>query len=187
MDWLTFTAAVIRAVAWPLTALIIILVLRRPLLNLLPLLQQLRVKGIELEFGRRVEVLAADAAELPAAGGAAGALPPVRPPVAQLAEVSPRAAVLESWLEVRAAAVDALRRRGVPYRSRDVESPLGLRRALEGAGILDAPTLGVFDELRNLRNAAAHAPAFSIDPGSALDYARLAGRLAEHVKRRSAE
>ena len=183
MDWLTFTAAVIKAVAWPLTALIIILVLRRPLLNLLPLLQQLRVKGIELEFGRRVEVLAADAAaELPPAGGAGSTLPPLRPPVAQLAEVSPRAAVLESWLEVRGAAVDALRRRGVPYRSREVESPLGLRRALEEAGILDAPTLGVFDELRNLRNAAAHAPAFSIDPGSALDYARLASRLADRMR-----
>ncbi|MER3513447.1 MAG: hypothetical protein C4310_02805 [Chloroflexota bacterium] len=69
MDWLTFVTELIKALAWPITILIIIIVLRKPLANLIPTLQRLRYRDLEIEFGRSVQELASEAKkELPAAG-----------------------------------------------------------------------------------------------------------------------
>ncbi|MES2521738.1 MAG: hypothetical protein V4617_03485 [Gemmatimonadota bacterium] len=54
MDAPTFIAALVTALAWPLTVLGIFLVLRRPLLALVPLLARLRAKDLEFDFGRRL-------------------------------------------------------------------------------------------------------------------------------------
>ncbi len=55
MDWLTFLATIIQAVAWPVTIVAIAYLLRKELRALIPLLTKLKYKDIELEFGRRVE------------------------------------------------------------------------------------------------------------------------------------
>jgi hypothetical protein len=39
MDWLSFVAAIVQALAWPLALVTVILVLRKPLAGLIPLLQ----------------------------------------------------------------------------------------------------------------------------------------------------
>ena len=61
MDWLTFIAEVIKAIAWPVTAITIFLILRRPLLNLFPLIQRMRFKDVEVDFSRQVQALAIEA------------------------------------------------------------------------------------------------------------------------------
>ena len=101
MDWLSFIAAIVKALAWPLTALGIFLVLRRPLLALVPLLARLKFKDFELDFGRRLAEVSAEAARLPSvrAGNAADEA------LLRLAPVAPRAAILEAWLRLEAAAL----------------------------------------------------------------------------------
>ena len=67
MDWLAFVASVIGSLAWPSVLLIIFMLLRKPLYGLLPLLQKLKYKEIEVEFTRRVEEVSAEVVqELPA-------------------------------------------------------------------------------------------------------------------------
>lgn len=182
MDWLTFVTELIKALAWPITILIIIIVLRKPLANLIPTLQRLRYRDLEIEFGRSVQELASEAKkELPAAGVAEAGRPAVDRLV-ELAQLSPRAVVLESWLEVEEAAVEAAQRRGLNLPYRDLRSPILLGQALEQSGILDESKAQIFHRLRILRNAAAHASEFAFAPDSAVEYADLAMRLAAYLR-----
>jgi RNA polymerase sigma factor (sigma-70 family) len=58
MDNLTFIAALVHAVAWPVGAIVIVVLFREPLLRLIPALQELKAFGTEMKFGRVAEVAA---------------------------------------------------------------------------------------------------------------------------------
>jgi hypothetical protein len=183
MDTLTFIAEIVKALAWPVTAILIFLILRRPLLNLFPLVQRLRFQGIELDFSRQVHALAAEAHnQLPAPPVAHRKGQPLRAHWVELAQLSPRAVVLEAWLHVEKAAVQASQRHTLNLRSVELRSPLILGEALEEAGILQDGPAGIYHQLRNLRNAAAHASEFAFTPDSAIEYADLAARLTEFLQ-----
>ncbi len=189
MDWRTFVVELVKAVAWPLTVLGLFAALRRPLLGLLPLVTRLRYKDFEFDFRRRLEEANAEARALPpgappdAAGGDARA--PARVAAGDLlalADASPRAAILEAWIRVEAAALEAARRRGAPEPISELRSPTRLIEALEERGVIDARQAAVFHDLRSLRNSAAHALGFTPAPGAAADYVRLAARLEQSLE-----
>lgn len=183
MDWLTFAAEVIKALAWPLTVLIIFLVLRKPLSNLLPLLQRLRYKELEIDFGKRIQELAVEVKkELPDTPEAESRALQRKEQLEDLAQVSPRAAILEAWLELEQVAVEATKRHGLNLTSRERKTPILLERALQENEVLDESKRTIFGRLRNLRNAAVHASDFSFDPDSAIEYADSALRLAEYLR-----
>lgn len=184
MDWLTFFSNVINSLAWPITVIIIVLILRQPLSNLLQLIQHLRFQGLEVEFGQKMQALALEAQKLlPPVKGSLGSEKQLLEQKVELARVSPRAVVLESWLQLEQAAVDAIHRHGIELKSIELHSPLMLGKTLEEAGILDGSTPAIYHQLRNLRNAAAHASDFSFSADSALEYAELAARLTEILRK----
>ena len=181
MDWLTFIAQMTQALAWPVTAVVMVVLLRRPLARLIPLLQRLRYGPLELDFERRVAELAVEAErELPPEPRPGDN--PAEARLLELAQVSPRAAVLEAWLQVEQAAMALSRREGLALSSRELRTPLLLGQALEQAGALDESKLEIYHRLRNLRNAAAHATGFELDTDAALEYVRLALRLASFLR-----
>lgn len=183
MDALTFIADVIGSLAWPVTVIIIFMILRRPLMSLFPLVQRLRFQGIELDFSRQVQALALEVHhQLPQPSQSPDRRQAMRSHWVELAQLSPRAVVLEAWLQVEKAAVQASQRRGLNLRSAEVRSPLILGEALEQAGVLEGSTAGIYHQLRNLRNAAAHASDFAFTPDSAIEYADLAARLTEFLQ-----
>ena len=184
MDWLTFFSHVISALAWPLTVIIILLILRRPLTNLFPYIQHLRFQGLEVEFGQKMQALALEAQKiLPRSPGSPGSEKQILEQKVELARVSPRAVVLESWLQLEQAAVDAIHRHGIELKSTGLRSPLILGNTLEESGILNGSTPAIYHQLRNLRNAAAHASDFSFSADSAIEYAELAARLTEFLRK----
>jgi hypothetical protein len=182
MDALTFVVQMTQALAWPVAAIVLVLLLRRPLVRLIPLIQKLRYGPFELDFGRQIAELAMEAErELPAtdqpdSGGEAARL-------TGLAQVSPRAAVLEAWLQVEQAAMALSQREGLALSSQELRTPLLLGQALEQAGSLDDAKMAIYHQLRNLRNAAAHATNFELDTEAALEYVRLALRLAAYLRK----
>jgi hypothetical protein len=99
----------------------------------------------------------------------------------KLAPMAPRAVILESWLYLEQAAVDAARRHELRLTSGEMRAPQKLQQALQIHGLLDDGQLQIFNRLRNLRNAAAHASDFDFDPSAAIEYADLAIRLAEYL------
>jgi hypothetical protein len=184
MDWLTFVASIIGSLAWPVTTLVIIAILYRPLINLFPSVQRLRFQGLELDFDRQVHALAFEARTLlPRARGVLDAEITLRAQWVELANFSPRAVVLEAWIQLEKAAIEASRRHGLNLKTAERNSPLLLGQALEEAGVFEGNTGVVFHQLRNLRNAAAHASEFSFTPDSAIEYADLATRLTEYLSK----
>jgi len=181
VDWLSFIASIAGSVAWPGSVIGLVLILRRPIKDLLPLLQRLKYKEFEIEFGRRVEEVKEELAhELPPetvlapTGEQAGAL-------ARLAEVSPRSAVLEAWRDVEVAALEAAQKLGgEAFRNRTLT--FQAIRLLERSEALDRNVIGLLRDLRGLRNQAAHAPDFALTKESALEYAASASTVARYLR-----
>ena len=182
MDWPTFAVEMVKALAWPTAAIAALLVLRKPIAGLIPLARKLKYKDFEMEFGQQVREAKADAAvELPLP--TTRALPAVVPnPLRELAEVSPRSAVTEAWRQVEVAATEAARRNDISLGNRDAYSPSQVMRELIRARVVDEGKVGIFHELRSLRNQAVHAPDFALSAESALEYAEIARRLADYLQ-----
>lgn len=102
MDWKSFTAAIVDSIAWPVAAVAMSLLFRKPLVNAFSFVTKLRWGDLEVEFPKGVEA-ATD--ELRKAGPPPGrqAEPTMTDrdaTILRLVGVSPRAAVLEAWLQV---------------------------------------------------------------------------------------
>jgi hypothetical protein len=176
MDWLTFIAAVLKAVAWPLTTVAILVILRRPLLGLIPLLRKLKWKELELEFEKQIVELKTEAAQALPAPPTVSLTKPAASRLAELAEIAPRSAIIEAWIDVQHAAARALSKRFPDVKA--TWSSVYLGDLLAAHGLLDANKLEIYNSLRKLRNQAAHNEDFRIETRHALDYVALAEALA---------
>lgn len=183
MDWLTFFATIIGHLAWPGAVLTVLLVLRHPIANLLPELRRLKYKDLEVDFGRGLEDVEKKLDEVSSAPTIAveqsaviepESLPQTRAElVSKIAELSPSAAILESWKNVE-------RTLDFYFSSRGIKRPVSGQTI---AGHLDydpkfPPQLvSAYQELRVLRNKAAHEHG-GISTAHAVEFEKLASRLA---------
>lgn len=173
MDALTFISEIVKALSWPLTTLAIVAILRRPLAQLIPLLQRFKYKDFEFEFGRKIEEAKADAALALPESVTPKALPsPQEERLVQLAEISPRAAVLEAFTSVEIEAISAAHRLGM---TKSFPRTLTFRalKFLEENGRIDPALVTLLRDLRGLRNQAAHAPEFALTSDAAIQYVHL--------------
>lgn len=165
MDTNALILELIKTLVWPVTIVLVIVLLRPSLLELVPALRRLRYRDFELEFERKLERLSAqaDEAQLPRAKPAKslaqaaiadGASVPDL--IEQIAITSPRAGVAEAWRLARA----AVHQRG------------------EG---LSPPIAALVTELRVLRDQVVHNTV-DVTPGQALQYAALAQRVIDAIE-----
>jgi len=184
MDWLTFVVEMVKALAWPVTALAAIVMLRRPIAVLIPLARKLKFKELEMEFGEQVkETKAEAAAELPPS--TMKALPPgAQDTLNELARVSPRSAITEAWRELELTVQAAAQRFPIPVPDTTYRSPATTQsvRDLARIGVVDPGKLSVYYNLRSLRNQAVHAPEFAVSTEAAMDYVQTTRQLAEYFR-----
>lgn len=175
MDSLTFVSELIKTIIWPITVLVIFYQLRSPISNAINFLDKMKYKDLELEFGKRVEELAKEAKKQ---------IPTIvetnttKDRLIELAKISPRSAILEAWLLVEDASIKKITEKKIKISSSDKRSPLKLEQTLSKNNILDDQKLQIFNKLRNLRNASAHAVELSLDAHDAIEYVDAAIRLA---------
>lgn len=173
MDWKLFVVELLKATAWPLTTLIVIFALKQPIRRLLLAARTVKWAGLEAEFGERLQAARALADASVVTRGQA--VESVRTDaLSQLANLSPRAAVLESWRAVESAVVRALARTGKNKRSPFSEESL---QTLVHDGVIDDSERNLLDVLRHLRNRAVHQDAFTISKDDAVEFALMAQRL----------
>jgi len=184
VDTLTFIVELSKAIAWPVSVVLLVLIMRRPLVGLIPLLRRVKYKDFEVDFDRRLEEVKEEAAlQLPSPP--AQQAPPSEPEtrMVKLAEVSPRAAVLESWRALE----NLLQEAAKGYLIAQGRQPANLSaieaiQLLQQSERLSPETLRLLRRLRSLRNDAAHAPQFALTTGSALEYVSIVGGVAERLK-----
>lgn len=190
MNGLEFAARLIEALAWPSVAVGCVLILRRPLARLLMSDRVKRLKagpsGIELEYWDEavkeakgeldgdvqrqwvsIEAVVPEDDEI--AGG------PFREEMRSLARISPRAAVLESFIRL-----EQLLRTELSETVSVSSRPLSVRslgHMAEEQGLLMPQERMVLEDLIPLRNAAAHSGADGLDEARAIEFSELVRQL----------
>lgn len=185
MNWREFTAVVIGHLAWPATVVWIAFLLRKPIIGLIPALERLKYKEFELEFKKKIQgvipkhVTAVN--EVPQNGDDALLKP--RSYYSNLAGISPRAAILESWMEVEAAAEEAYAKL-VPPGIKIFMNPREILQYLSAQRQLADDDFVRSEELRKLRNKAAHqVNLHEMDESLIQEFVTLSLDLAAKIKR----
>lgn len=180
MDGYQFTAAIVQSavsLAWPVALVIVVLLFRRHLLGLLPLL---RVKYKDLDFSFRLEQAEREAAALPKhpAEAETQPTPEEKSKFEKVAEVSPRAAILEARFEIDEAAKSLGQAAGF----KGTTSILGLTRLLRSQEVIDPQTSALLDDLRVIGNNAAHNTDASFSFEDATRFRSLADRVIDQLR-----
>jgi hypothetical protein len=189
LDWATFIATLVKSLSWPTVILIIIVILKQEIralvTNLGGRLKSAKGAGIELNFGERIDEVQKT---LPPEDRAQMTVPSNKRLVDlnDLSALPPAYIVSQAWLTVEAAIQEAMLPIAAPHsRVRPLAAPELLRIARQQSLVTEdeVPSL---EELRKLRNLAAHARDPDISLTDALRYNDIAAAVAEQIKARAA-
>ena len=180
MNFLEFLAALLDSLAWPALVGYIIYLLRDSFATLLRRLSSFKYKELEAQFRETLSEI-----DLPQEPASPERLSPEEEPsrpdtvsLIELADVSPRAAVMEAWIKIEHATRDYLESAGLERRF----AYQGLRRLPASARSKLKPILNPYHELRILRNKAAHGLEFDLTPDVARDYIRVASDVEKAIR-----
>ncbi len=182
MDWLTFATQMTEALAWPVAAVVILIIMRRHVAALVPHLRRVKAGPLEAEFERELQQLRAAADVQPTVAPASSTLSAREQVLFQLAEINPRSAILEAWQHVEIAARRRVLELGLHESGPEQRPLLDAYRSLAKAKVLPIEALALFHELRSLRNQAAHVEEFNPTKAAALDYLNLCKKLVSQIE-----
>ncbi|MBE7157436.1 MAG: hypothetical protein INR62_03205 [Rhodospirillales bacterium] len=161
------------------------LIFRRRISSLFPLIRRFKYRDLEIEFRKSLEAAVEKSRAALPAQSATPTVPLLPDRVYSLAELSPRAAILEAWLKVEEAGIDALREKDPSFDSKRMLPPLRLGELLNQNQIINGKQLEIFHQLRDLRNKAAHMINAVFSSDEAAKYISLAAALASQISRGS--
>lgn len=173
--------SLIVGIAWPVAAVWIAYLFRGELKALLSRVSHLKYKELEAKFEKGLVEAEADARLV------AQVLPPALPPpetmskldqLRRIAEVSPRAAIMESWVLIETAASQAGLISGTVIPR---TNPKMIVEYLARSGKLPESSIPLIEKLRHLRNQAAHLPEFVLTQEEAERYLELAVKSSEVI------
>lgn len=162
----------ISSVAWPVSVLVIALLFREPLIEALRSATGKVAAGpFSIEWDKQVEEVEADLRRTPPllAGGETSA---AAEKLAEIASISPQAAIVEGFAQIEASLRTALENASIEIPPRSWSAYELSRLALEN-NLISAGTKEAIDGLRVLRNLAAHGQADDISPQRAQEFLTL--------------
>jgi len=159
MDWLQFTSSLVSSLAWPVAVVAVVVALRRQLGALLPRLQSVKYKDIQVEFEKTLAKAEAEAPR-PLAPEIAPTLPAEltdEERFGRIVELNPSSAVLAAWSDVEVALKFMAEQAGIQSPGRRFFYPLSIVPKLEHMGRINHQTSALIDDLRVLRDLVIHA------------------------------
>jgi hypothetical protein len=169
----------VSALAWPITLIVIVLVFRRELRAAAGRLRTLAYKNFKAEFERDLLKLEGEVRQLPEKQPPTIEEQTYKTPLQtdkalllRLAEISPRAAIMEAWRNIevttkQVADANGIRLGGNIAGSRAIHE-------LVNNGLFPETVIPIYDRLRRLRVHAAHAVDFAIEQDEAERYVETA-------------
>ena len=174
-----FIVALVDALIWPALILALVLMLRKPLADLIPLVERIRFHGLEVNFFRERlgEVVSRSDRILPS---------PESSPVDEriLADFSSTGAIIESWLLVEREMMDLAESHHLSLTAQQRRVPQRMAQALARAGIIDDDLAAVVRDLREVRNIVAHTPGMTPNTNDAEEYAATATRIVSALRQK---
>jgi hypothetical protein len=179
---LTFVSQIISSVAWPLTVLSCVILLRRHLLSLIPLLRTVKYSDVEIKFGKEVAELtrAADKTSLPERTSHEKLNP--WEDLIGMANLRPRGAIRAAWRRVEDAVVQAASAKQIEIADAAQTMPMVIGAILLNQGAISDQQYELLSRLRILVKEAELAPPDSISTESAAEYIGLSWRLAASLQ-----
>ncbi|MGB2256057.1 MAG: hypothetical protein ACPH56_13595 [Spongiibacter marinus] len=152
-------------------------------------LRRLKYKDLELEFEKSFKEIA-DKSKEAFPNSSEGVLilgqsqEEQEKRLSYVSDLAPRSAIVEAWLLVESAAIDAVRKSGVaPLKS--MPGPMRLRDYLVKAQLLNQEQQAVFEKLRVLRNQAVHAIDAEFSSSAVKNYVESALQMAIYLEEKS--
>ena len=177
MNLLAFFAQLVDSLAWPVLVAWLAYGFRTPIARLLGRIKSLKYKELEAEFEQTLdEIEIIPAPERPVAIEEDIARDTIT--IIELADVSPRAAVMEAWIRIERATRTYLDSDGLKRRY----SYQGLRRLPSDKLKPIESILSPYQELRLLRNKATYADDFDINPNVAKEYVEIAANIERVIR-----
>lgn len=162
-----FFASIIGSLAWPAAIVTVVFIFRAQIKALGTRLTSLRYGSVEIDFGKTLErVEEAVSRETIERGEITRKVVPTAlensaERFERLAELSPAAAVQEAWLDVESMLRTMAAHHGID--NERTRAPAYLINAMARKRVIDARTTGILNDMRNLRNAAAHGQGLAWD------------------------
>ena len=186
MDWKQFFAAIVGSLAWPVSAIAVVFLLKAPLAKLLPKIRSFKYGELHVDLQEQLaEVKAEVVASAPETQPEEQ--PPAPPTALELAAISPRSSVLMSWLEVekKLNELAAFHDLGAPMPGRGPQPPTpnALMRRLYDQKKVDYVTYNTFRKLSRVRNEAVHMSSREIDFDEAVSMAEMCQWLTNSLQR----
>lgn len=184
MDWKTFFSQTIDSLAWPAVAVFVVVLLRDKITELLPRMKKLKHKETEIEFTEGVTELVQESRTHGIGGEELTQNDEYNNRLDflyRLADISPRSAVLESFRVVESAAAKKIARLYPELETQNIKAPFHLQKMLKDE-VLSKNEFYQFDQLRKLRNEAAHAEEFDVRGMPVESYVALALSLASKLE-----
>jgi len=165
-------------VIWPSAVLILSFMLRKPIKSLLPFVENIKYKDLEVKFRKGLDQIKEEAKE------AGIELKPEigeKTEIYRLVEVSPSSAIIESWQELEISArrkVEELAPSEAKFKNL-LQRPIAY---LEYTGALTPSTARAIRELQSLRNQTGHATDIKITKDDAIEYASLSKAILKQIE-----
>lgn len=162
---------------WPTVVLIVFFVVKKPLKALLPFVNKLKYKDIEVSFSESLKEVREEAEE---SGITVESTKEEKLELYKLIEISPASAIIESWKEIEVAA-----REKIKSLVNEDSQHKALRRPLthlELTGALIPSTARAIRELQALRNQAAHSNNLQISKENVFEYVNLAKAITNQIE-----
>lgn len=179
MDWMEFVSSLAGSLAWPIVLLVVFCILKKDISKALQQIKKVSHGDTQIDFSREMDRAKQDAQEL---------LPETVVDKDKLskseafASLSPRGAIIESWLSVENSLRAYAKRNNIMI---DEKRPFSTGSILmhnyyENQGI-GKGLLGMIGNLMKIRNEAVHLQDANITPESALEYVNLANRVINRI------
>lgn len=174
----------VETLIWPITVFVLAIMFKTELKKIFTRLSNLKYKDLELKFGKELEnveqkileIKVTSPKEISRTIEAEIEDENIFARLIKIAELSPRAAITAAWFELENAFVTVARKNKI-----EVKRPTNITslvHEMKNKKYIDESSLSIFEDLRRLRNEAAHAPDFALTQKEAEKYILSILRLA---------
>jgi hypothetical protein len=164
---------------------VLFFIIRNELPKIAGSLRKVKYKDVELEFGEAIKAIATevkDSVPQTQPSNIAGkSTEEIKTRLDTVASIAPRAAILEAWIQVEAAAADVINKKGLGSKTRYV-GPSRLRDNLQKENILNDKQVHIFEQLRHLRNEAVHVHDAEFTQAAVASYIESAVVIASYLE-----
>jgi hypothetical protein len=178
---LGFISQIVSSLAWPITLLTCVLLLKRHLLALIPLVRTVKYSDVEIRFGKEVAELkrATDIAELPSQKN--NPKQNQWESLSRLADVRPRTAIRSAWVQVEGSMRELAKDKNIELTDAAEGMPMVIGAILLNQAAITSQQYELMQKLRMLLHEAERAEPDTITTDSAAEYVGLALRLAASI------